>query len=271
MFVTVLLRALGWETDETILKLYAKTEQVKVDDSLIDRVTAAPVKHPVTEDVLLEANMELTQEQIDEFREAGVGKVEVLDADDAEEIRFLRNTLTRDLQSDYNLPSSFQVSSDLQSDLTDGAPVSDAWHQQFKDNGTSLSSSASVQALAEGRYRISNKNSRDNFTIEKAGDTLNVYRGSIQDLAVVEIFRKMQPGDPPTIESAHNRFEKLFFDPVRYDLAEVGRYKLNGKLGNLSLYRKEDEVVDGETVNSKRLSKRSRQLRHTSKMESKMR
>ena len=244
MFVTVLLRALGWETDETILKLYAKTEQVKVDDSLIDRVTAAPVKHPVTEDVLLEANMELTQEQIDEFREAGVGKVEVLDADDAEEIRFLRNTLTRDLQSDYNLPSSFQVSSDLQSDLTDGAPVSDAWHQQFKDNGTSLSSSASVQALAEGRYRISNKNSRDNFTIEKAGDTLNVYRGSIQDLAVVEIFRKMQPGDPPTIESAHNRFEKLFFDPVRYDLAEVGRYKLNGKLGNLSLYRKEDEVVD---------------------------
>ena len=244
MFVTVLLRALGWETDETILKLYAKTEQVKVDDSLIDRVTAAPVRHPVTEEVLLEANTELAQEQIDEFREAGVGKVEVLDADDAEEIRFLRNTLTRDLQSDYNLPSSFQVSSDLQSDLTDGAPVSDAWHQQFKDNGTSLSSSASVQALAEGRYRISNKNSRDNFTIEKAGDTLNVYRGSIQDLAVVEIFRKMQPGDPPTIESAHNRFEKLFFDPVRYDLAEVGRYKLNGKLGNLSLYRKEDEVVD---------------------------
>ena len=42
MFVTVLLRALGWETDETILKLYAKTEEVKLDNSLIDRVTAAP-------------------------------------------------------------------------------------------------------------------------------------------------------------------------------------------------------------------------------------
>ena len=246
MFVTVLLRALGWETDETILKLYAKTEQVKVDESLIDRVTAAPIKHPVTEDVLLEANTELTAEQIDELREADIGEVEVLDADDAEEIRFLRNTLKRDLQSDYNLPSSFQVSSDLQSDLTDGAPVSDAWHQQFKGNGASLSSSATVQVLTEGRYRISNKNSRDNFTIEKAGDSLNVYRGSIQDLAVVEIFRKMQPGDPPTIESAHNRFEKLFFDPVRYDLAEVGRYKLNEKLGNLSLYRNDDEVVNEE-------------------------
>ena len=246
MFVTILLRALGWETDETILKLYAKTEQVKLDDSLIDRVTAAPIKHPATKELLLEANMELTQEQIDELREAKVKKVEVLDADDAEDIRFLRDTLKRDLQSDYNLPLSFEVSSKLESDLTDGEPVSDAWHQQFKDSGNSLSPSAIVQVLTEGRYRISNKNSRDNFTIENAGDTLNVYRGSIQDLAVVEIFRKMQPGDPPTIESAHNRFEKLFFDPVRYDLAAVGRYKLNEKLGNLSLYRNGDEVVNEE-------------------------
>ena len=244
MLVTILLRALGWETDETILKLYAKTECVKLDASLIDRVTADPIKDPATGDVLLEANTELTAEQIDELLEAGINEVEVLDADDAEEIRFLRNTLNRDLQSDYNLPLSFQVSSDFQSDLIDGAPVSDAWYQHFKDNGASLSASATVQVLAEGRYRISNKNSRDNFTIEKARDTLNVYRGSIQDLAVVEIFRKLQPGDPPTIESAYNRFEKLFFDPVRYDLADVGRYKLNEKLGNLSLYRNENEVVD---------------------------
>ena len=297
MFVTVLLRALGWETDETILKLYAKTERVKLDDSLIDRATAAPVKPPfstervsldgslvgrvistpietgdalveantkLTEeqisdlleagvseievfpgpDALLEANMELTEEQIDDLREAGVDEVEVLDAEEAEEIRFLRNTLQRDLQSDYKLPLLFQVPSDLQDDLTDGAPISNAWQRQFKDSGNSLSSAATIQVKEEGRYRISNKNSRDNFTVEKVGDTLNVYRGTIQDLAVVEIFRKLQPGDPPTIESAHNRFEKLFFDRVRYDLADVGRYKLNGKLGNLSLYRNEDEVVD---------------------------
>lgn len=297
MFVTVLLRALGWETDETILKLYAKTERVKLDDSLIDRVTAAPVKPPfstervsldgslvgrvistpietgdalveantkLTEeqisdlleagvseievfpgpDALLEANMELTEEQIDDLREAGVDEVEVLDAEEAEEIRFLRNTLQRDLQSDYKLPLLFQVPSDLQDDLTDGAPISNAWQRQFKDSGNSLSSAATIQVKEEGRYRISNKNSRDNFTVEKVGDTLNVYRGTIQDLAVVEIFRKLQPGDPPTIESAHNRFEKLFFDRVRYDLADVGRYKLNQKLGNLSLYRNEDEVVD---------------------------
>ena len=253
MLVTVLLRALGWETDETILKLYAQTEQVKLDASLVDRVTAAPIKHPATDELLLEANMELTQEQIDELREAKVKEVEILDADDEEEIRFLRNTLKRDLQSDYNLPLIFEVSSDegssdLESDLTDGELVSDAWHQQFKDNGAALSAAATVQVLTEGRYRISNKTSRDNFTIEKVGNTLKVYRGTIQDLAVVEIFRKMQPGDPPTIDSAHNRFEKLFFDDVRYDLAAVGRYKLNEKLGNLSLYRNGDEEVNEERV-----------------------
>ena len=246
MLVTVLLRALGWETDETILKLYAETKEVRLTKSLVERVTAAPVKHPTTGDLLLEANTELTQEHIDELRETKVRRIEVLDADDAEKIRFLRNTLERDVQSDYDLPKLFEVSSDLQSDLEDGAPVSDAWHQQFKDNGAALSSVATVQVLAEGRYRISNKNSRDNFTIEKVGEILSVYRGSIQDFAVVDIFRKMQPGDPPTIESAYNRFEKLFFDPVRYDLADVGRYKLNEKLGNLSLYRNGDEVVGEE-------------------------
>ena len=244
MLVTVLLRALGWETDETILKLYAKAEHVKLDDLLVDRVTAAPVKHPATGDILLEANTELTGEYIEDLREAGVKEVEVLDADDAEDIRFLRNTLTRDLQSDYQLPQNFEASLDLEDDLADNAPVSDAWQQQFKENGTALSPSATVQVKGEGRYCISNKNSRDNFTVERVGDTLKVYRGSIQDLAVVEIFRKMQPGDPPTIESAHNRFEKLFFDSVRYDLAEVGRYKLNRKLGNLSLYRNGDEEVN---------------------------
>ena len=245
MLVTVLLRALGWETDETILKLYAKTEQVKLDHSLIDRVTAAPIKHP-TGDVLLEANTELTAEQIDDLREAGIKKVEVLDAEDAEDIRSLRHTLDRDVQSDYDLPSLFEVPSDLEDDLVGDAPVSDAWHKQFKKNGTTLSASATVEVRGEGQYRISNKNSRDNFTIGKVGDVLAIYRGSIQDLAVIEIFRRMQPGDPPTIESAHNRFEKLFFDPVRYDLAAVGRYKLNEKLGNLSLYRNGDEEVNEE-------------------------
>ncbi len=48
---------------------------------------------------------------------------------------------------------------------------------------------------------------------------------------LIEFFRRMRPGDPPTRENAQNYFTSLLFDPRRYDLAKVGRYKLNKKLG----------------------------------------
>jgi DNA-directed RNA polymerase subunit beta len=54
-----------------------------------------------------------------------------------------------------------------------------------------------------------------------------------QDEALVEIYRKLRPGDPPSVESARTLLSNLFFDPKRYDLARVGRYKLNKKLGQM--------------------------------------
>ena len=52
-----------------------------------------------------------------------------------------------------------------------------------------------------------------------------------QDEALVEIYKKLRPGEPPTVESARSLFENLFFDPRRYDMARVGRYKAGKKLG----------------------------------------
>ncbi len=49
--------------------------------------------------------------------------------------------------------------------------------------------------------------------------------------ALLTIYKRIRPGDPPTLEAAQSLFEKLFFDPDRYDLSEVGRIKLNHKLG----------------------------------------
>ena len=244
MLVTILLRALGWETDETILKLYAEAQWVHLDVSLVGWITASPVDHPENREILLESNTELTAEQIANLIEIGVEEIEVISAEEAENIRYLRNTLERDPQPDYKLPMMFQMPLDFQSDFEADASLSDPWREEFKAKGVSLTPTATTQVTIAGRrWLISNKNSRDNYTVERVGDSLKVYRGCIQDLAVVEIFRKLQPGDPPTIESAHNRFEKMFFDPVRYDLAEVGRYKLNGKLGQISLYQNGDGAV----------------------------
>jgi len=53
---------------------------------------------------------------------------------------------------------------------------------------------------------------------------------STQEEGLLEVYRKLRPGEPPTVESAQSLLTNLFFDPKRYDLARVGRYKFNKKL-----------------------------------------
>ncbi|MEV0405268.1 DNA-directed RNA polymerase subunit beta [Actinoallomurus sp. NPDC050550] len=68
-----------------------------------------------------------------------------------------------------------------------------------------------------------------------------------QDDALLDIYRKLRPGEPPTKESAQTLLENLYFNPKRYDLAKVGRYKVNKKLGlDLDLAQgtlTEDDIV----------------------------
>ena len=52
-----------------------------------------------------------------------------------------------------------------------------------------------------------------------------------QDEALLDIYRKLRPGEPPTVDAGRSLLEGLYFTPKRYDLAKVGRYKLNRKLG----------------------------------------
>lgn len=48
---------------------------------------------------------------------------------------------------------------------------------------------------------------------------------------MLEVYRKLRPGEPPTVDSANTHINNLFFDAKRYDLARFGRYKYNKKLG----------------------------------------
>ncbi|MDQ3986467.1 MAG: DNA-directed RNA polymerase subunit beta [Actinomycetota bacterium] len=52
-----------------------------------------------------------------------------------------------------------------------------------------------------------------------------------QEEALMDVYRKLRPGEPPTVESARSLLDNLFFNSKRYDLAKVGRYKVNKKLG----------------------------------------
>ena len=73
--------------------------------------------------------------------------------------------------------------------------------------------------------------------LEEFGDyesmrlTLEKDHTTSQDDALLDIYRKLRPGEPPTREAAQTLLDNLYFNPKRYDLAKVGRYKVNKKLG----------------------------------------
>ncbi|HHV25770.1 DNA-directed RNA polymerase subunit beta [Anaerosalibacter bizertensis] len=85
---------------------------------------------------------------------------------------------------------------------------------------------------------------------EEVLKTLEKDNTKTEDEALIEIYKRLRPGEPPTVESAKSLINSLFFDPKRYDLAKVGRYKFNKKLalrnrivGMIS----SENIVDPET------------------------
>ena len=130
----------------------------------VGRVCAEDVINPETGEVLLTANTLLTETELERLSETGIEALTVLDAEDCQHIRFLRNTLERDRQADYEEPYT------------------------------------------------------------------------LQDAALLTIFRTLRPGDPAGIENARKHLSWLLFDAHRYDLGVVGRYKLNRKFQNIPTY-----------------------------------
>jgi len=84
-------------------------------------------------------------------------------------------------------------------------------------------------------------------------NTLMADRSNNREDALLELYRVMRPGEPPTLEGAENLFKGLFFDPERYDLSAVGRVKMNARLGlqtpdTIRTLRKEDVLVILKTL-----------------------
>jgi DNA-directed RNA polymerase subunit beta len=78
-------------------------------------------------------------------------------------------------------------------------------------------------------------------------DTLLADKTLTQEEAIIEIYRRLRPGDPPTVDTATNLFKNLFFNPERYDLSRVGRLKVNHKLSFDAEERVELQVPGSET------------------------
>jgi DNA-directed RNA polymerase subunit beta len=84
-------------------------------------------------------------------------------------------------------------------------------------------------------------------------NTLNIDKNANQEEALMDIYRVMRPGEPPTIEAATNLFHSLFFDSERYDLSAVGRVKMNMRLeldapDTMRVLRREDILAVIKTL-----------------------
>ena len=120
------------------------------------------------------------------------------------------------------------IQATLDKDATEGAPQS--------GNRKSLDEIAAIVAeihkLAQSVDDASAEARADvEAEIEKLEKKLDARSGDVMQHALIEVFKKQRPGEPPTVDNSRALVRSLFFDPKRYDLTKVGRYKLDARLG----------------------------------------
>ena len=85
---------------------------------------------------------------------------------------------------------------------------------------------------------------------ERIVATIQKDNAKTADEGLLEVYKRLRPGEPPTVDSARSLLNGLFFDPKRYDLAKVGRFKFNKKLSiasRINGYRAAEDIVDPGT------------------------
>jgi DNA-directed RNA polymerase subunit beta len=120
------------------------------------------------------------------------------------------------------------IQATLDKDATEGNPQT--------GNRKSLKEMAAVveeiRKLAAGLEDVpADDRARVEAEIEKLEKKLDARSGDIMQHALIEVFKKQRPGEPPTVDNSRALVRSLFFDPKRYDLTKVGRYKLDARLG----------------------------------------
>ena len=219
---TVLLKALGYTTEE-LLNYYYDLEEISWDGSAyskkvnFDHLAGQRASTDVVSgsgEVLVKANRKFTRAAIRKLTEEGIESIPV-SADDL---------VGKVVASDIIDEATGEVVIECNSELTE------AKLDELKEKGINVFSVLFIDHLYVGSY---------------LSDTLRVDKVDTAEDAIIEIFRRLRPGDPPTVKTATTLFESLFFSEDRYDISAVGRLKLNHKLGlssplEMSTLTKED-------------------------------
>ncbi|MGZ8192413.1 MAG: DNA-directed RNA polymerase subunit beta, partial [Methylobacter sp.] len=204
---TILLRALGFDNEEMI-KIFFETNKFTlgsekclfhiVPERMRGEIAAFDIKYDGQ--VLVEEGRRITAKHIREMIKSGLTEVEVPK-------EYLVGKILAHNRIDE---STGELIANVNDELTS------ALIERIIEKGITELQTLFVNDLDKGPY-ISNA-----MRLDVTTNTLE---------ALVEIYRMMRPGEPPTKESAENLFQNLFFTEERYDLSTVGRMKFNRRLG----------------------------------------
>jgi DNA-directed RNA polymerase subunit beta len=220
LHATVLLRALGYSTEE-LLNYFYDTEVIHFEASkkysrqvnyelLVGQRATRDIKHPKTKEVLVKKNRKFTKGAIRKLQESGVDQLPI------ELDELVGKVSAKDVIDE----STGEVLLQCNEELTEQKL------EELRDRGVEKVEVLFIDNLNVGPY---------------LRNTLLTDKLQGPDEAVMEIYRRLRPGDQPALDSAQTLFHNLFFNAERYDLSRVGRLKLNYKF-------KIDEAIETQIL-----------------------
>src|SRR6202165_961144 len=206
---SIFLRALGMKSNEDILRTFYQVERISLRDKdlfwnvspgIVDRKLTHEIKNPRSEDVIVGAHKRITENLFKELIKAKISQVRaaLADLEGAYSVADVVNRQTGEVLLEANKPLTAALwQAFAESVITEV----DVFFPERDDIGVVLSRTLDKDAIRSSKE------------------------------ALIEIYRKLRPGDPPTLETATNLFRGMFFDPRKYDFSRVGRLKFNIKMG----------------------------------------
>ncbi|MBF0456166.1 MAG: DNA-directed RNA polymerase subunit beta [Magnetococcales bacterium] len=220
--VTTLLRAMGMTAEEMLNRFYTLEEyrkegviwEKRLDPDKLDgaRLNYALVD-PKTGDEIVKAKRKITPRLIKKLKALELEWIQVPSED------LYSRVVSCDIIDQHG-----QLLAEAGSEITEEMLL------QLEDAGISNLTVLFIDKVNVGSY---------------LPDTIRIDKNQTTDEALIDIYRMMRPGEPPTVEAATSLFNNLFFNEDRYDLSAVGRMKMNSRLNlecdnEVRILRKED-------------------------------
>ncbi|MDO9027328.1 MAG: DNA-directed RNA polymerase subunit beta, partial [Candidatus Roizmanbacteria bacterium] len=205
---TVILKALNY-TEEQILEMFYPIEEIKIKDGIANRQLSdvlvgikvlQNIFAPRTKELIIKEGSKITRAIFKKMESSGIKEIPTL----KEELigRFTLVDIIDPVTGEVILESNEEITNEIAEKIL------------------SLKSTSLRLLFIDGIHHLSSI--RDTLLMDKVNSA---------DEALMELYKKLRPGEPPAIADAKELFKGLFFTPKRYDLSPVGRLKLNTRLG----------------------------------------